>query len=92
MFSDVSRMTIMDSFLSSSGQKFDVLSLLYYMAPLSFVFLFLGFLVLELPFFNFDLLTPTFMGLLFLNAMIAFLLNVSDSNASFALSCVKLFS
>jgi len=58
--------------------KLDPLSTLYYIAPLSFCFIAVAFLVFEFPTFPVDrLLSLNFLGMLLSNGIVAFTLNIA---------------
>lgn len=58
--------------------KLDPLSALYYIAPLSFCFIALAFLVFEFQSFPFErLMSLNFLGMLLINGIVAFTLNIA---------------
>lgn len=75
---DVCRMTLVDILMVDV--KLDSLSMLYYLAPMSSVFILVGFLCFEYDPATFPwarILDPTFGSALILNASVAFLLNIA---------------
>lgn len=72
---DVLRMTVMDTLLLDV--KLDSLSTLYYVAPISTLLLLPGFFIFESSNFDVGRLDPSFCFILFLNALLAFSLNLS---------------
>ena len=70
------RLVLADRFLKDL--KLDALSTLYYIAPPSFVFISLGFLVFEADEFPFDRIAGPFSGVLLLNGCAAFALNIAS--------------
>lgn len=75
MCCDVMRMNFLDSLLLDV--KLDTLSTLYYLAPFSACFIFLGFIVIEAPHFPFERFDPAFTFILIINAAVAFSLNLA---------------
>jgi len=74
--SDVCRMTLLDNLCLDV--KLDSLSTLYYLAPISALFIFIMFLFLEAPSFPYErIATPSFASVLLLNACLAFSLNLA---------------
>jgi drug/metabolite transporter (DMT)-like permease len=68
------RLFTMDALLKDTS--IDSLSMLYYTAPTSVIFLSVGFLVMELPILPMETFTPQFCGILLANGLLAFSLNV----------------
>lgn len=71
----VFRITVLDKFLSD--HKLDSLSVLYYMAPISFVFITMAFAIFEAKEFPVYGISIEFCAVLFLNACCAFTLNIA---------------
>ena len=68
------RLVLADQFLKDL--KLDALSTLYYIAPPSFIFIALGFVVFEADDFPYERLSGNFAGILLFNGLAAFALNV----------------
>ena len=83
IFSESVRLVLADRFLKDL--KLDALSTLYYVAPPSFFFITIGFFVFEAKTFPVDRLFTSFAGILFVNGLAAFALNVSTVRAFFLL-------
>jgi drug/metabolite transporter (DMT)-like permease len=89
VFADVTRTTLVD--LTLQDLKLDSLSLLYYLMPLSCVFIGLGFYVHESAHFHWDLVLETSFGWVVLsNGMLAFLLNVSSYDFMTYMDSIKI--
>jgi len=71
------RLVLVSTLLSANGYKFDALSGLYLYAPVCFVLNFSMFLIFEYPSFSMDALWNLGLGVLLMNAAIAFCLNIS---------------
>ena len=82
------RLVMIQVMLSEDGQKMDPLVSLYYYAPVCALFNFIVALFTELPTFRFAALLDVGVGILILNAAVAFALNVS----SVFLVCVSFVS
>lgn len=75
MLADVSRMSLTDIVLSEL--KLDTLSMLYYMMPLSCMFISIGFIINELPRFSMDILSTELVSVIILSGIMAFALNIA---------------
>lgn len=84
ILSESLRLVLADKFLKDL--KLDALSTLYYVAPPSLFFISIGFLVFEFNSFPVERLLSPFAGVLLLNGITAFGLNVRHLPASFFLS------
>lgn len=78
------RLVLADRFLKEL--KLDALSTLYYVAPPSFTFIGIGFLIFEFKQFPFERLCGPFAGILLINGIASFALNVSQSQCHAILS------
>lgn len=77
IFVEALRLVLADQFLKSI--KIDPLSTLYYLAPPSFVFLFIGFVLFEMDKFSPDLImSSTLASILLINGAAAFCLNIAS--------------
>jgi drug/metabolite transporter (DMT)-like permease len=75
ILSESLRLTLADKFLKDL--KLDALSTLYYVAPPSFAFISIGFVIFESALFPFERLYSSFAWVLLINGCTAFALNVS---------------
>eukprot|EP01038_Epipyxis_sp_PR26KG_P011340 gene11340-15205_t len=75
VLSDVIKLLLMDILLKDIA--LDSMSMLYYSAPISTVFIGIGFFIFEYPRFSLDVFTPTFQMALVANCCIAICLQLS---------------
>jgi hypothetical protein len=73
------RLVLADRFLKDL--KLDALSTLYYIAPPSFTFITIGFFIFEFDQFPLERLYSPFAGILLINGIASFALNVSQSQS-----------
>jgi Triose-phosphate Transporter family len=78
IFAEALRVVLIQMLLSSEGQNMDPLVSLYYFAPICTAMNFLVALVTELPSFSLSSISRVGLFTLFLNALLAFLLNASS--------------